>query len=122
VPALKVLSDAMVLMFENDTFMNRTVRVPEHASEALKLIDDSPYDTFMNCIKTLWNVFSGRVKHKDVLWAEQIRADVEETEAILNGYWEGLGGNSTGACGAAEGSGASSGSRRTSGAGEEEEQ
>jgi hypothetical protein len=86
-PALKVLSDAMELVIENDTLINRFRKV---VIDVRVLMAQSPNDTFMDCLRTLWSGFTFDVEDVDVLLAEQIRADVEETEAILNGYWEGI--------------------------------
>jgi hypothetical protein len=65
IAALKVLVEAMVLM-------EREVE--------MEMVIEAPWDE-----GTTWHW-----KEQILLYAEQIRADVEETEAILAGYWEGV--------------------------------
>jgi len=80
----------MVLVIGNDTLINRFRKV---VNDGVVLMAQSPNDTCMNHFKTLWTHFYGwsfDVEDKDVLLAKRILADVEETKAILTGYWEGV--------------------------------
>lgn len=58
--------------------------------KALELVEFLEKFGVLGCIKALWNGESQHVKDQNVLSAGKIRADVEETEAILAGYWEGV--------------------------------